>query len=344
GFGRPASILEETGKVVSQEPKPGSEVKAGTEVEIKVYMPYVEQRTVPDVTGLSYEDAKNRLMRKGFKVRKIELGNPSNSKQALIVRSQDPKPGAMLRSGGTITLEKYGNYVPVKPKCSEYYSGSISVWDAKKNRYVCGCPKGQNWNKEKTKCVSNNDICKRDYPGSIATGIGSSGKIKCDCPKGYKWNRDNTKCVATGISRNRKCQSEYPGSISVWDAKHKRYACGCPKGQQWNRDKTKCVATGISRNRECQRAYPGSISVWESKNNRYACDCPKGKQWSRDKTKCISTTVIPPPGEPPGDEDDEDCPCVDENGRRYRVTMGGDCGMEGSLSIYTRDYDCGRRW
>ncbi|MCR2051900.1 Stk1 family PASTA domain-containing Ser/Thr kinase [Actinomyces bowdenii] len=87
------------GKVVSSSPAAGASASYGDSVDL-VISKGPEQVAVPDVTGMSEDDAKETLEDAGFKVDvKRRLGGAFDS-----VRSTDPAPGTRVKPGSTVTI------------------------------------------------------------------------------------------------------------------------------------------------------------------------------------------------------------------------------------------------
>jgi serine/threonine-protein kinase len=89
------SVEVEQGQVVSQDP-PGGTAAPGSTVTLVVSSgPAVVE--VPDVRGLSIDDARQKLEAAGFqvKVRSLRIGN---------VIAQSPKAGSQRRQGTTVTI------------------------------------------------------------------------------------------------------------------------------------------------------------------------------------------------------------------------------------------------
>ena len=88
------------GLVFRQNPRAGEEIEAGSTVTIRVSLgPRTD--TVPDVRGLTFEDAQLTLQEAGFEVvvEEIESEEPAGT-----VLAQSPQPGADAEQGATITL------------------------------------------------------------------------------------------------------------------------------------------------------------------------------------------------------------------------------------------------
>ena len=86
------------GTVISVEPAAGSTFKAADPIIIRVAQPY----TVPDVAGLSYEDAAQAIAEAGLSP--VRAFVDSQSQQNVVVGSE-PKAGTELHAGSTVTLQ-----------------------------------------------------------------------------------------------------------------------------------------------------------------------------------------------------------------------------------------------
>ena len=117
---------EDKGTVIGVSPARGTVVKEGDEVTLQVARPY----TVPDVTGLSQDDATKEIAEAGLES-KIEWRESEGS--ALQVLSTDPAPGTEVKSGSTVTVsvvapgprdETYlPDYLTADPKSLSSYLG-----------------------------------------------------------------------------------------------------------------------------------------------------------------------------------------------------------------------------
>jgi beta-lactam-binding protein with PASTA domain/tRNA A-37 threonylcarbamoyl transferase component Bud32 len=88
------------GRVCSQDPEPNTEVDKESTVSL-VLSTGAPKIAVPDVVGLPYDEAKDELEEKGFKVeQKLE---ESNRTPGVVIR-QDPESGGKKEKGSTITL------------------------------------------------------------------------------------------------------------------------------------------------------------------------------------------------------------------------------------------------
>ncbi len=88
------------GTVIAQDPAPGKSVPEGTTVRINVSQGE-KPIAVPDVVGLSYEDAKAALEDDGFIVKRQDQ---NSNIQPNTVIDTSPKTGAGLQRGATVTV------------------------------------------------------------------------------------------------------------------------------------------------------------------------------------------------------------------------------------------------
>ena len=88
------------GTVIAQDPAPGKSVPEGTTVRINVSQGE-KPIAVPDVVGLSYDDAKAALEDDGFTVKRRDQ---NSNIQPNTVIDTNPKPGAGLQRGATVTV------------------------------------------------------------------------------------------------------------------------------------------------------------------------------------------------------------------------------------------------
>lgn len=89
---------EEAGLVLGITPQPGSIVKASDEVVLTVAVPYA----VPNVLGLTYEEASQALNAAGYDTTVVYDGRESDRNN--IVLFTDPAPDSLLEPGSTVTL------------------------------------------------------------------------------------------------------------------------------------------------------------------------------------------------------------------------------------------------
>ena len=94
------------GEVISQDPEPGAESTRNSVVEL-VISSGPASHTVPDVTGRSSEQARERLEELGFDVRDDSLPGSSllrlGGREGAVLR-QEPAAGTRLEEGETVTL------------------------------------------------------------------------------------------------------------------------------------------------------------------------------------------------------------------------------------------------
>jgi eukaryotic-like serine/threonine-protein kinase len=89
------------GLVIGQSPDAGAEVDEGSSVRL-VVSTGPPRETVPDVVGQTRSEAVDALAAAGFE---SEVTEAFSDKKTGIVVSQDPKAGAQLNEGGTVTLD-----------------------------------------------------------------------------------------------------------------------------------------------------------------------------------------------------------------------------------------------
>ena len=99
----------EPGRVVSQAPAPGTGVPVGSAVDLKVSRSVVVV-TVPDVTGLTQEEAQRQLKDAGLAVEATSAYSDSPAGQVV---EQAPATGSSLNEGGTVTITVSQGAVPV---------------------------------------------------------------------------------------------------------------------------------------------------------------------------------------------------------------------------------------
>ena len=317
--GKPSS-REQAGTVERQSPDPGTKAATSSEVSIFVYGPYADTTVVPDVRRLSYDDARRRLEAAGLSVGRREAGKPSNSGLANTAHKQEPPSGTEVSRGKTVLVWFYGQYVPTREEqvantdCSRY-PGSRAYWDDAAGKPLCGCPSGYVWNSDRTRCVkqiSPQELCTRNYPGSVPGGKDASGKIICNCPQGYVWTANKTRCIKKPPEKKDRTQQCYHLVSQI-----KHFMAMYRRDPQYNAH-MKGIAEGDAR---------------QARN----LGCDRGKINQALGTGGSSAGGTTGTGGR-GRSIEDICPCVDENGRRYRVPFGQDCGTD--LGIMSRDYNC----
>jgi eukaryotic-like serine/threonine-protein kinase len=88
----------EPGEVLRQFPAADREVDVGTTIDVDV----AAQSTVPDVTGMTEEEATSTLEGAGYSV--SVTTEPSDTVEEGVVIAQDPDPGTEYESGQTVTI------------------------------------------------------------------------------------------------------------------------------------------------------------------------------------------------------------------------------------------------
>jgi hypothetical protein len=247
--GSPALTADKSETVEIQEPAAGTRLNPGSTVTLTIHSPYVDVRQVPDLAGLSTEEAKSRLRATGLKAVMLAGGQPSSSQQAGTVEKQDPPAGTRAAKGQTVRVWFYGPYMPSREEriaqtdCSGH-PGSRAYWDESLGKPQCGCFDGLQWNLAKTRCVSAdvqaNELCARDFSGSIAKGRTADGKINCECPESYIWNATRTGCEKQ-LSPEELCARHLPGSVPQGRTADGKVNCVCPEGYGWTADNSRCV-------------------------------------------------------------------------------------------------------
>jgi serine/threonine-protein kinase len=91
---------QKTGNVCDQDPKPGVKATKGDTITL-VVSTGAPKVAVPDVTGLTFEEAKSQLTGKGFQV---EKKTEESDRTPGVVTAQDPTGSTEREKGSTITL------------------------------------------------------------------------------------------------------------------------------------------------------------------------------------------------------------------------------------------------
>lgn len=93
----------EQGIVVDQTPLPNSSVKPGRRVYLTVNAGEVPMVQIPDVSGMSVREAKNRISSLGLSVGAVQE-DPIPSPYANTITKQTPAPGDSLRKGESVNI------------------------------------------------------------------------------------------------------------------------------------------------------------------------------------------------------------------------------------------------
>ena len=102
GVDRGESSEEDTGKVIGQSVPGGKEAKRGSKVLLTIGEGQ-QVTKVPDVTGLPYSEAENRLEEAGYLLGGVKEAT-SQTVPAGVVMKQDPPPGTPLAPGSYVYL------------------------------------------------------------------------------------------------------------------------------------------------------------------------------------------------------------------------------------------------
>lgn len=105
----------EEGTVISASPAAGTVVAEDDVVTLVVAQPY----TVPDVAGLSSDEAKEAVTRAGLTPREVLVASDEESGTVV---STDPGAGATLKQGATVTLNVSSPYPSTPYAVTEYLS------------------------------------------------------------------------------------------------------------------------------------------------------------------------------------------------------------------------------
>jgi hypothetical protein len=93
----------DTGIVVDQTPLPRSEVKPGRRVYLTVNSGEIPTVRLPDLTGMSVREARNRVTSLGLDVGAVQE-DPIPSPYANTITKQEPSPGDSLQEGNPVDL------------------------------------------------------------------------------------------------------------------------------------------------------------------------------------------------------------------------------------------------
>jgi beta-lactam-binding protein with PASTA domain len=101
----PLASSRPRGTVLAQRPAGGSRAPASSRMRIQVSLGSGERplRTIPDVTGMPENEAKQTLVELGFTVRSVDQPAADDSERGVVL-SQTPTPGGRASAGSQIVL------------------------------------------------------------------------------------------------------------------------------------------------------------------------------------------------------------------------------------------------
>jgi len=318
--GSPARTKEKSGAIEAQEPAPGTVMQTGGTVTLRVHSNYVDVRGVPEVVGLSAGKAKTHLANVGLKVGLCPGGKPPTREQAGTVKSQRPVAGSSIPLGSEVSIFIYGPYVntAVVPDVRR-----LSYNDAKRRIESAGLSMSRRGAGQPHNRGLAHTATKQDPPSGSEVSRGKTVSV---------WFYGQYIPTREEQVARMDC-SRFPGSRAYWDNNAGQPKCGCFDGLRWNIDNSACVPQKVFARQWCAKNRPGSVSVRKS-DGGYECRCPNGYVWADNPRRCVQKTRPAEYDRGTGDT----CPCVDENGRRYRPPLGQDCGAD--LGAWGRDYNC----
>jgi len=124
-----SSETVEPGSVVYTDPKAGSVVAANKEIIIYVSSgpstTTLKTYSVPDVRGLSQNDAKNFLSKAGFS--NVTIQTKDDPTQKGVVLSQSPSPGSTVKENEKITIVVSTGVTTTESTTSEQYTINLAV-------------------------------------------------------------------------------------------------------------------------------------------------------------------------------------------------------------------------
>jgi serine/threonine-protein kinase len=136
------------GKVISQDPPAGEQVVEGTEIVLDVSRG-AKQVAVPNVVGMSEDNAKTTLQQAGFAVSSTSA--PSDSTPEGIVSDQSPDGGTQATKGSTVTITVSSGPSTTTVPDEVGQDKQVAIDDLKANGFkvdvqnvVCGDPNQDN--------------------------------------------------------------------------------------------------------------------------------------------------------------------------------------------------------
>ncbi len=106
-IGPPANRPDDEGTISAQDPPLGSRISSGDPVAIEIFTLYIGSAAVPDLEGLTIDEAERVLEDLGFSA-DLALGDPApTTGMENRIQKQDPVADARLESEGSVTLWVY---------------------------------------------------------------------------------------------------------------------------------------------------------------------------------------------------------------------------------------------
>ncbi|HEX3465607.1 MAG TPA: Stk1 family PASTA domain-containing Ser/Thr kinase [Candidatus Elarobacter sp.] len=88
-----------TGKIASEDPPAGTKAKKGAKVTIRLSVP----GSVPDVTGMTLDDAKRALIGSGYQIGNLVYTSDSSLEDGKVVRTE-PEANSVLKPGESVNI------------------------------------------------------------------------------------------------------------------------------------------------------------------------------------------------------------------------------------------------
>jgi len=229
-----AASSEQTGRVQSLDPPPGTDLKSGATVRVDVFGPYVRTHNVPDVTGYTEDKARDKLTALGLKLNIVENKTTGDRFLAGTVASQMPEAGTTVKVGKTIELVVYKQSIP---DCT-YLPGSEPFWDQRKQQYYCECSGDYERNNAGNGCRLKKSVqltntqCSSYGRHAEPRWNDTDEKVYCYCEQGYEWNNNKTECRMTRetLIANTDCSSGGYYGEAFWDNEKNEVSCRCKSG------------------------------------------------------------------------------------------------------------------
>ncbi|MEE8574140.1 MAG: PASTA domain-containing protein, partial [Thermodesulfobacteriota bacterium] len=114
-YGPPAPSSYLSSKIWKQEPEFGTNVKPGARVEVTLYAPFIQKVAVPDLFGMKYYEARNKLEARGLVASRDTVGDAPTRLKSDIVIGLKPEVGKELKVGDIVTVKTYGKFIPPPP-------------------------------------------------------------------------------------------------------------------------------------------------------------------------------------------------------------------------------------
>ena len=270
--GDPAPSRNMNGKIQRQEPASGTSLERGQTVTIWVHSPYINIRNIPDLIGLSSNEARSLLSELDLEV-KLHPGSPApDSGKFGKVEQQKPLAGSKVKPGTIVDIFVYA------PHTAQIEVPNVIGFTVNEARSQ----------------LEDTGLAMAEENAGRPSARWQAGSIKQQTPESGTLVNTGTLVTIQVFSAYTSSPeeqiaahdcSQWPGSKAFWDNKENKPYCDCPNGFKQNKNKTACVNYQVAAKEHCSQ-WPNSIPVWTT-DTKYECKCPDGWTGNRDQTACV---------------------------------------------------------